>query len=540
MKKLLSMALVLIMVFSLFAVPTMAATSIEVERVINGDFTAYGENHSLTSDTTASSFGVGSGVTATTVNQDGNIVLALAGNKGSDYRSNKFSYAAGDVYKMSADIYLVAPYGTTDGVDYGRVQFQFGSATAAIDLDGDGVATDHAMDWTNRQYAVNGTTTTLGDDYHTWTQSNLPLNTWIHFEATATLNVDVAENGYFKINLMCDSVPATGPVGYVDNISLKYDEAVYDINVTELNDYGTVVAPASVAETGTADIVITPETGYYPYAVTVNGTNVTDDLVASYVDGYNVKEVWTYTLNGSSLSTDTDVQVTYGYYEMTDMFTGGDAEGETQTIIYKGSTTSVQRVSEPNNGGEYAFKIYYEGTAATMATQHIADAKFAWTAGEKYLVSLDVNIPNKTSNTEVELYGSNNYSLMACGKSNANGKKGWTDIGDGWVTLSTYIDGANSRTSDYITVSFYNVTASENMTVAYMDNYSVKKLTKAGAAPITPVEPPAPEVYDVTITAGANANASVSAATSEGEAVNFTVAPKFGYYIQSITIGGTP
>ncbi|MBR2847174.1 MAG: hypothetical protein IKB89_03805, partial [Clostridia bacterium] len=44
----------------------------------------------------------------------------------------------------------------------------------------------------------------------------------------------------------------------------------------------------------------------------------------------------------------------------------------------------------------------------------------------------------------------------------------------------------------------------------------------------------------VTITAGANANASVSAATSEGEAVNFTVAPKFGYYIQSITIGGTP
>ena len=65
--------------------------------------------------------------------------------------------------------------------------------------------------------------------------------------------------------------------------------------------------------------------------------------------------------------------------------------------------------------------------------------------------------------------------------------------------------------------------------VMYVDNISV-------------TEKPAvvePEVFDVTIT-GENAVTSVAAATSEGEAVDFTVAPKFGYYIESITIGGTP
>ncbi|MBR2846999.1 MAG: hypothetical protein IKB89_02875, partial [Clostridia bacterium] len=97
---------------------------------------------------------------------------------------------------------------------------------------------------------------------------------------------------------------------------------------------------------------------------------------------------------------------------------------------------------------------------------------------------------------------------------------------EGWEEKELIIE--TTGTTNIITLS---VRATADLVAgydAYIDDIVLCKYT---APPV--VEP---TEYDVTITAGANANASVSAATSEGEAVNFTVAPKFGYYIQSITI----
>ena len=47
-----------------------------------------------------------------------------------------------------------------------------------------------------------------------------------------------------------------------------------------------------------------------------------------------------------------------------------------------------------------------------------------------------------------------------------------------------------------------------------------------------------PTEYAVTINTVEGATTSVAAATSEGEAVNYTVKPQFGYYIAGITVGG--
>ena len=47
-------------------------------------------------------------------------------------------------------------------------------------------------------------------------------------------------------------------------------------------------------------------------------------------------------------------------------------------------------------------------------------------------------------------------------------------------------------------------------------------------------------IFNVTINSDANANIVLTDAVVEaGESTTFTVAPKFGYYIQSITVGGT-
>ncbi len=54
-----------------------------------------------------------------------------------------------------------------------------------------------------------------------------------------------------------------------------------------------------------------------------------------------------------------------------------------------------------------------------------------------------------------------------------------------------------------------------------------------------PVTPPAPTSYAVTINTVEGATTSVAAATSEGEAVNYTVVPQFGYYIAKVMVGST-
>ncbi|MBR2471494.1 MAG: hypothetical protein IKB55_02305, partial [Clostridia bacterium] len=97
-----------------------------------------------------------------------------------------------------------------------------------------------------------------------------------------------------------------------------------------------------------------------------------------------------------------------------------------------------------------------------------------------------------------------------------------------WKSYSLKLDVFKETSSS---ISFYFVNTDY---VAYYDNIQILK--KELATPvITPVQP---TTATVTIS-GANAVTSVDDATvTVGETTRFTVKPSFGYYIQSITIGG--
>ena len=109
MKKVLSMALMLMMVLSLFAVPTMAAT-MAIENIYDGGFEIAGTGYDLTTTQSTTVFG-GSGATAghadsKVVLKDGDNALQLASTgTAAEYRSTQFAQKAGTAYVLSFDVY---------------------------------------------------------------------------------------------------------------------------------------------------------------------------------------------------------------------------------------------------------------------------------------------------------------------------------------------------------------------------------------------------------------------------------------------------
>ena len=150
--------------------------------------------------------------------------------------------------------------------------------------------------------------------------------------------------------------------------------------------------------------------------------------------------------------------------------------------------------------------------------------------GKTYVCSVWFNGKNLTDDSVYP-------QIMVAGKASSGTVSGFTavlqDFKDAYA-----VDGWQQLSFEFTTPEFVEGTTNCDLcqvvlimngtdgTIGYFDDLSIveKKVVE-------------PTVYDVTIS-GENAVTSVAAATSEGEAVNFTVAPKFGYYIQSITIGG--
>ncbi|MBR2973337.1 MAG: hypothetical protein IKC41_03890, partial [Clostridia bacterium] len=95
MKKVLSMALALMMVLTLFAVPAMAAT-MTVENIAYGDMTNFADGTDLTGTNNETQFG-GSSATANNalskiVTQNGNQVMQLSSTgANAELRSTKFT-----------------------------------------------------------------------------------------------------------------------------------------------------------------------------------------------------------------------------------------------------------------------------------------------------------------------------------------------------------------------------------------------------------------------------------------------------------------
>ena len=503
MRKVLSMALMLMMVFTLLAVPAMAST-VSVDLVVDGTFEESVDGAAVTAPT-ANKFGLGTYGTAVTKKVDGNMVYAGTSDtrySRSSYATNKFAATAEELFQFTFDVYATSPNAE-------------GGANARIDFNTAGKLDHASRTWSLTDLATCEAITGLNSSNRQ--RVIFPINTWVRISVPleATEATDAA---YAQIDLR--GIAAAEEVMYVDNVSLTKQVAGSYINVTETNDFGTVTAPESVLATETAEIKVVAEPGYYLAAATLNGEPVT--FTKPTTTSYEVtsqtyamedsatarvyKEQWTYTLDASTLDGDANFEITYGAYTQTPIFSG-DAESADQD--FSGENATI--VDTENNGGSSSFYLE-EGS--------LGSERYTWEVG-KYLIKWDAKAT--TANTAMRVYGVNNNTM-----SGARADRYYLhDISvptTNWKSYTVYMDVKSQTVQKNIYFSYASG--------VYFDNISVVKLTEGGI--------PVPEVYDVTITAGANANASVSAATSEGEAVNFTVAPKFGYYIQSITIGGTP
>ena len=504
MKKVLSMALMLMMILSLFAVPTMAAT-MAIENIYDGGFEIAGTGYDLTTTQSTTVFG-GSGATAghadsKVVLKDGDNALQLASTgTAAEYRSTQFAQKAGTAYVLSFDVYTEVEMNSERMIQLNNYGTTYASEQVL------GAATTDGI--------------TLSKGGSALYINSIPQEMWAHVEISLIPNSSGTNN---SISIILNAKEATNTIiGYIDNVSFKHQEDAWALAVTEVNDYGTVSeVPEVIGKTQTVPVTVTPNEGYYLHSATLNGTDITADFTEVYEAADIEVPYYTYTLDASSLSADATLAITYGKYEKTNVMTGAfDTPGSGGATLGTSGTYT--------NGGAFSYELTKTSEEANISLRNYITGI---TADDLLLAKWDVYVPSGNGATGAIYAAANTSNRINVITANSWwGAKPNAPTAGTWKSYATYskakIDVESTSVEFKTTVT---PDANGNLAV-YYDNISVVKLTKAGV--------PIPEVYDVTITAGANANASVSAATSEGEAINFTVAPKFGYYIESITIGG--
>ena len=520
MKKVLSMALVLMMVLTLFAVPTMAATMMK-ENLFDPGFDSYAENFDMTS---SHSYKLFTGSSATYNNadtkivvQNGNKVLQIAstGTSG-EVRSPKFDRVAGRTYNVSADVYIVEQY-ASNNAEQGYAAFSFSGANtsdkAATITWQPVVATAPGMDDITINVSSSGTAAF----------TNLPLNTWVHLSTTVTTNTDVV-GGNFIVGIRTYAGNTGKTLGYVDNVSIKHQVigAAVTKNVT---GNGTITGIDDVVEYGTtADLTLTPAEGNFLRSLTVNGTDVTDSVVKSYDE--TLYKVYTYPI---TVNADTVIAAEFGAYAVTEVLNDNidDVDYEIpldggETYWHRSSTGVITAEAETGRGNVMHI------TAGAARTP-----KKAYPLG-LYKLSFDAKADTAGSTIRLQ-------HALATSSSNAT----WDGMNRGahtptittdwehyefWLEIRSYSSSATTEE----TLSTMNFEIGES-TGYKIDNIVIEKYTETASDPVTP---PAPTTAAVTIT-GANAVVSVAADTvAIGEGTTFTAKPAFGYYIASITIGG--
>ncbi|MBR2974096.1 MAG: hypothetical protein IKC41_07805, partial [Clostridia bacterium] len=221
----------------------------------------------------------------------------------------------------------------------------------------------------------------------------------------------------------------------------------------------------------------------------------------------------------------------------------GDFEDYNETTaMITSPTTSQFAVSSAAAGSAHTKvvdqngnKVLQLGSTSTKA-QYIASS-VKWEAGKTYTISLNAYVTSAAAGTKpkVTVTLSNLNTRLEVGNGTTGKEDGLTTERGStstkfntpfgkWYHLEAVVNPtATSTRSLKIELA---ATAATSEIMGYIDNVVIEEYVE-------------PTEYNVTIT-GENAVTSVSAATSTGDAVNFTAKPKFGYYIQSITIGGTP
>ncbi|MBR2009436.1 MAG: hypothetical protein IJ936_04850, partial [Peptococcaceae bacterium] len=148
-----------------------------------------------------------------------------------------------------------------------------------------------------------------------------------------------------------------------------------------------------------------------------------------------------------------------GYYTEEELIVGGDADSATNNIIGSEST-NVTISTEANNGGSASFK----GT-------RMDQKRWAWVNGEKYLVTWDAKSASDADVT-VTMNGTGNITHMVPGTGYT---RAFTATSD-WNSYQMYVVMVANKGSDYLSL--------RASATAYFDNYSVKRLTKAGKVPV--------------------------------------------------------
>ncbi|MBR2847542.1 MAG: hypothetical protein IKB89_05680, partial [Clostridia bacterium] len=483
-----------------------------VDYVYDGGLDSYPAGYSIAGKTAPSNnptiLSGGNAQTVTIVSENGNNVASVSGSTNNTIIFPNVTVTVGETYDFSADVYVNG----TDGEESGYIQLQMDYLTGGSVGDSNISNVTYVTEYGEEIASATSTDATLHMQY-------LPYNTWIHVEGKVAPTYDGKTTVDSSVNFKF--MNATGKV---DNVSLTQKKDAWNINLTEANDFGTAYVQPTIAKTATTKLIVTPNAGYGIHSVTLDGTPIVLRRVAK--DTRSAEEnTWYYTINGANLTADANIVVTYAQYtgNLIDMLNGfGDAEDDmaanTNIKAYNKSVT-LTKDSTCKNGGEYSFKA--DGSA-NSANPRINVGYVTLPVGE-YIFNFDVYSPSAVSGVRINSTGSGSSRFALVD----NWYIGNIDLPTAgtWKSYSLKLD-VFSETSSSISLYFVNADY-----VMYYDNVQILKKELAA---------PAPATANVTIS-GENAITSVAASTvNVGETTTFTVAPKFGYYIQSITIGGTP
>ncbi|MBR2973505.1 MAG: hypothetical protein IKC41_04735, partial [Clostridia bacterium] len=482
MKKFLTMALALMMVLSLFAVPTMAADGHYLGEDLlggKGTFEALDPDSYIAANGTDGFAAYDATITAQVVEEAGNKYVTLTPSN--DTRAPGLYITRVEEVGEGSGNYLMP---VTEGQRY------------AISFDAwyQGTLTNASWNTTINAdtYFFDANGTQVKRYYYGFNSAIFASGIWGSYDYEIVAPAGAA---YMRVQL---ALPKACGVFKLDNISVKTTDEL----VSSALQYGAPYGSFETFSTNDSQWVATG--GYAMWHLNTAGSAVYKNTSTS--------DIFRLFANGDNLLDNTDenngIMAQDGQ-----MYVG--IQGDPNATLW-----NAENVEATDGRVFFNLALDYDTTYEISVWFNAANAKDSYGEDELPLTPvLTINGEKAATRGQVRQAFTEAWKV------------------DGWQKLTWEV---TTPTAEWYTTQTGSGAATSAATVGfgcygtemgYFDNFSV---VEKKAAPQPPVVEPTE--YDVTITAGANANASVSAATSEGEAVNFTVAPKFGYYIQSITI----
>ncbi|MBR2472029.1 MAG: hypothetical protein IKB55_05035, partial [Clostridia bacterium] len=522
MKKFLTMALALMMVLSLFAVPTMAATIVD-ELIVNGDFDSIAAGTDLTTTGSATSFYMGSKTTAEVVSiasegiaANGTSVNALkvgntvAGQKPEIY-SNTFNLPANTAYKLSFDYYIVEP------------------AKASV---GQAVRIGNNATYGKGFYSLDGTTWKASGD--TWSyyypeevDGKYVTDQWANY--TVYLKSDVARSNEYVYWTMWNSISGQtepGTIIYFDNFSLSAEVEAAAVTKTVTGN-GTIKGIADAVALGTSTtITFAPAENSFLESVTIDGVDVTENVTEVFDADANYF-AYTYPI---TVNADTTIVAEFAGYTVTDVLALDTMEDGDYELTTAGSEeywfTATNTVA--------SFEVdAVKGNVLHVASGNVRAPQRLYDLG-RYKISFDAKADTTAGPIRLQHSAATSSSNATWNGQNLGAHL--LDITTDWASYEAYLDIRSFTSGDaeslrYLDIQHYS---SNDIGGFKLDNVSIQKLSEEA------VVTPDPTEYDVVGTTNNEAYGTVaaSAATSAGEAVTFTVTPKLGYYVAAATLNG--